>query len=882
LRDDSHMAVDSRRDSDDGTLLERDVELSILADALEAVAVSRRGRVIMIAGEAGIGKTSLVRAFGAGPNSTRILSGACDSLHTPRPLGPLVDIAGQLGGELDELVEGNPSPSEVVAALGVQLPRASPTVIVVEDLHWADEATLDVIRLLARRLEELSALILITYRDTELDRVHPVRIMLGEFPRIGVTRVRLAPLSADAIEQLAAPHGVDARELARTTGGNPFYVTEALAAGEVSVSDTVRDAVLARAARVAPGARRLLDAVAITPAGAELWLLEVLAGTDLAHLETCLASGMLRSEGEAVAFRHEIARVAVEEALPPDQRLALHREALTALATPLAGRPDPTRLAHHAEAAGDAQAVLRYATAAGQRAAALRAHREAAAQYARALRFADDLPSEERAELLERRSQECYLIDALDDAIEARRAALAEYRGRGDRLREGDTHRWLSRLFWFAGDNPAAQAEAERAVRLLEMLPPGRELAMAYSNMAQLRMLANDLRGTRSWATRAIRLAEQLGETDILAHALNNLGSAEARAGRPEGVSRLERSLALAKESGLEEPILRAHVNLASTGIETRDYTLGDRHLEAGIAYCRGHDLDAWEQYLAGWKARSLLEQGHWDEAAERATDVMSHAGIAPPSRVTALAVIGRLRARRGDSDPWGPLDEAWELAQATGELQRLAPVACARAEARWLAGELGLVAAETDATVRLAIATEGAWPLGELCLWRRRAGIDEGMPEIVPAEPFRLELEGEPEAAARAWEKLGCPYEAALALASSEHEASLRTSLAELQRLGARAAASRVARALRERGIRDVRQGPRASTRENPAGLTARQLEVLALVAEGMRNAEIAKRLVVSRKTVDHHVSAILRKLGVDTRTEAAAEATRLRLIAR
>ena len=238
--------------------------------------------------------------------------------------------------------------------------------------------------------------------------------------------------------------------------------------------------------------------------------------------------------------------------------------------------------------------------------------------------------------------------------------------------------------------------------------------------------------------------------------------------------------------------------------------------------------------------------------------------------------VLGRLRARRGDPDPWGPLDEAAELAQPTGELQRLAPVATARAEARWFAGEVDAVAAETEPALALATARENEWVAGELCLWRRRAGIDEATPAAV-ATPFALELSGDAEEAARWWQTAGCPYEAAMALSLSQSEASLRLSLAELQRLGARPAAARVARTLRERGARDLRQGPRSATLDNPALLTARELEVLELLGEGLRNAQIADSLVLSRKTVDHHVSAILRKLDASTRTQAVAAAARL-----
>jgi AAA ATPase domain len=354
-----------------GVLLERGAELAMLADRLEAVEHSPRGHVLLVGGEAGVGKTALARRFcDERRQSARILWGACDPLFTPSPLGPLRVVAEETGGELEEVVARGAMPHAVVTALARELGARVPTVFVLEDVHWADEATLDVLRLLARRVETVPALVVATYRDDQLDRSHPLRILLGELAtRRTVGRVKLTRLSPGAVARLAEPHGVDAGELYRKTAGNPFFVVEALATGGEGIPDTVRDAVLARAARLSPAGAMLLEAVAVVPPRAEPWLLEALAGDAADRLDECLASGMLVSEPAGVAFRHELARLAVEESVSPHRKVGLHRRVLAALADPPGDGPDLARLAHHAEAAGDTEMVVRFAPAAGAHAA---------------------------------------------------------------------------------------------------------------------------------------------------------------------------------------------------------------------------------------------------------------------------------------------------------------------------------------------------------------------------------------------------------------------------------------------------------------------------------------------------------------------------------
>ncbi|HEX4929534.1 MAG TPA: AAA family ATPase, partial [Gaiellaceae bacterium] len=326
------------------------------------------GRLVFVGGEAGVGKTALVRGFVADRPALR---GSCENLTTATPLGPFLDVGIELEAE----------PRRVAAALLRELDRTP--LLVLEDVHWADQASLDVLRVLGRRIDSTSALVLATYRDDEIEGDHPLRIVLGELTSApAVSRVGVPRLSLDAVRELAEPQGADAEAIHRLTQGNAFYVTEILAAGGSALPETVRDAVLARVARLEPGARRLLEVVSVVPARTELSLLEAVAPDDVEHLEACLASGVLRDDSDGVAFRHELARLAVESAVPARRRRELHAELVGALA----GTGHVSRLAHHAEGAGDVAAVLEYSLEAARRASAASAHREAAAQYARALR----------------------------------------------------------------------------------------------------------------------------------------------------------------------------------------------------------------------------------------------------------------------------------------------------------------------------------------------------------------------------------------------------------------------------------------------------------------------------------------------------------------
>jgi DNA-binding CsgD family transcriptional regulator len=858
-------------------LLERAQQRAVLDGTLADVLAGGRGRMVLLGGEAGVGKTSLLRGFTSAQRG-RVVWGGCDPLFAPRPLGPLFEVADSAGGELADLVASEAKPHEVASALVAELAAPKGSVLVLEDLHWADEATLDVLRLLARQVERAPALVLASYRDDELERTHPLRVVLGELATSpAVTRLELAPLSAGAVAELASSHQVDPEDLYRSTAGNPFYVSEVLAAGGSEIPATVRDAVLARAMRLDPQARELLEAVAVVPPQADLGLLERLAPNQFDRLEECLVSGMLNAVPGGVAFRHELARLAVEESLTPGRALELHRSALEALANPPGAVPDLTRLAHHADAAGDHAAVLRFAPAAAARAASLGAHREAAAQYERALRYAEAEAPDIKAELLELCSDELYLSGQVERAVPLAKQALAYRRELGDKLKEGNSLRFYSHLLSFVGRPDEGERACREAIDLLEQLEPGPELAFAYSTLAQRCLNWDEREGALHWAARAQALAERLGDQATLIHTMITIAAAEARDMSPAGHAKLERALEIARSAGLEDLTGRAYLNLLWLDLRAGAYAAAAHRLDPGLEYCADRGLDYWRLCMLSLRARMDTDAGRWTEAADTAESVLRDPREPRVATVFALTARGLVRARRGDPGAWEALDAAIALAEPTGEIQQIAPAMAARAEAAWLEGRGGEMAAPLQAAIELALRRTVPCEAGELARWAGRLGLETDAEPAAAASPYAAELAGDWEKAAREWDALGCPYDAALARAETGDADQLRRALDELQALGARPAAAIVARRLRELGARGVPRGPRKATRSNRAGLTPRELEVLALVSEGLRNSDIAERLFLSEKTVDHHVSAILRKLDARTRGEASVKALRL-----
>jgi len=857
--------------------LEREAQLAALGE-YAAEARQGNGRLVLIAGEAGVGKSALVEHVQRGLPEATWGWGACDGLFTPRPLGPLFDIASKLGGELMELCAADAPREELFSALLRQVSVADELhVLVVEDIHWADEATIDLLRFLGRRIREAPVLLLATYRDEGPTATGPLRFALGDLAtQRPVRRISLPPLSAGAVALLASGSGLDPGALYRLTGGNPFYVSQAVAAGMNEVPASARDAVLARAARLGSDSRAALDAAALIGARVELALLELITGCPPSAVDELLASGLIAGDGMMLQFRHEIARLAVEGAVAGHRRSAIHARALSSLQA--LGCDDDARMAFHAEAAGDGPAALRHASAAARRAAALASHREAAAQFGRALRFAQGADPATVAGLYDGYAYEASLLDHWQEAADARERALARWRGVGDRRHEGDTLRWLAYSLCSLSRGGEGIAAARAAIALLEPLGPTVELAWAYACLATMWMVRRANADAIGLARRAQAVAGPLGLTEVLSDALNTEACAVHATGA-EWAGTLRRALDTALAGQHETEVARAYVNLHSCYVADRDWAAAERYFTEGAAYCDDHDITTYSIFLRSEHTMALERTGRWDEAVAICHELLRKGGPSPNIRLCPLNRLGTIRARRAEPGVWECLDEAIGYADGSGEAQSIVPVRLTRAEAFWLDGRLADARREAELADDAAGGCDG-WDRGAVAVWLQRTGSARP-PRGGLAAPHRRQLDGDWAGAARLWTDLGCPYEAGLALLGSPDEASLREALWIFTDLGAAAAVRLTRQRMRRLNIRSIPAGPRTATRAHPLGLTRREREVLELICAQHTNAEIAAKLFISVKTVGHHVSAVLAKLGVPTRGAAAARAAELGLVA-
>ena len=834
--------------------------------------------MVVVTGEAGAGKTTLVQHFIDGLGEARVLWGACDPMATPRPLGPIHDMAVDLGAHAARQLLEAGAPYEIFAAVFEEL-RRRPALTVVDDVHWADQGTIDLLRFLLRRLESTGTLVVVTMRDDELGIDHPVRSLLGDAARSARAEVvALAPLSVSGVAALAGGRNVDPARLHRRTAGNPFFVTELLDHGADDLPATVRDAVLARTAGLSDAAWELLYLLVCAPESIPDQLLPAL-GIGLPPLRELHELRLIRRGQRGVAFRHDLSRQAVASTLPPGSEAALHRRLLDALeAVPGA---DPSVLAHHALGAGDAAAILRHSAAAGRAAARSGAHTQAAELYARALERAVAAPAADRAELLEAVATEYYLIDRLEDAIAASARAMRVREEAADHVGMAANHHALAVYHWYNAERPQADEHASAAVNAFAATRPDDRdnsvLGHALAMQAFLSLHASNVAAAHEHIEHARRAAARTDEPTVGVRVRLIDGLLRVVEGDVASRSRVVDLLDQAGDD-YDDVYSSGYSNLSFLDVEHRRFQEAAHLLASSITMSVERDLPICRAWQIGTRGRLKLLTGDWDGALTDADEVLSGRS-APLARFwphMERAIVG-LR-RHGDAG--AELDAAWSLASRYGERLRLLHAAAAIAERAWLTGRpddrLGACA-----DLLAAPAAPGQqWARGELAVWLHRLGGVTLTGTTGIAEPYACELGGDTARAAATWGELGAPFEQALALALSHDPATARTAVDALDRLGADAVAAKVRSVLRAGGLLAVPARRRAATRANPAGLTARQVEVLRHLGDGLTNAELGEALFISAKTVDHHVSAILTKLGVASRREAVRAAREMGLL--
>lgn len=850
-------------------LLEREAPRARLEAALSA-ARRGKGRIVTVEGEAGIGKTSLVLDFAeAHRGDARVHVGACEHLSTPEPLGPLRDIARESQGRFAVSASGQLATFE--ALLRLLTGGRGPALLVIEDLHWADDPTLDAMRYLGRRIRDAPVLVAVTFRNDEPGSQDRLASLWTDMPRDGRERLDLRPLSFEAVSRLARSGGRAARDVFDATGGNPFHVTEFLAAAEDAVPRSVHDATLARAARLSLQARRVLDCAAISPRQIREASLRLLAGdADHAGVEECLRSGMLNARAGALAFRHELARRAIHDAMAPLRRRELHAAALVLLK----GRDDvgAAEIAHHAEEAGAEDELVAASVRAAEEAGALGARREAVAHLAKALTHGTWLSNRERADLLERQAEAGELCGAYDTALAAIGDAIGVYRRAGDVLGLGNALRISARLVWLQGEAALADEQIREALDVLRGHADTWQYAMALSSQAQLDSLSDRNELATRHGRDAMDLAERLNRWDIYLHALTNVAMNLAQVDPDAGLALITQGIAEARARDEPDFLPRMYV--------IKTYALASHRLhegifeafEAGFQAAIEREIAPLEAYMRGARAGVLLDLGRLAEAVSEAEYVLHGPYPRGMARFPALIAVSRARVRLG-LPPENALEEARALPTASRENMRLGPIAVADAEAAWL-GEAGSAAADRLRIVldRVVRARNQLILAAEAALWLTILGEPPDLPADVLASfppPHRLHVTGRWREAAAAWAEANAPYEQAIALSAGD-EAAQRAALALFDTIGAAPAARRLRHAMRQAGVRGVPSGPRTARRNDPAGLTPRQNQVLALLAEGLSNGDIAERLSTSPKTVEHHVGAILAAFDAPSRARA------------
>lgn len=851
-------------------LVEREHELEVLHQAHAKIAL-KGGNVVLIYGEAGIGKTSLVQTFldDLQPESP-IAQGLCDPLSTPRPMGPIRDVARSV---MKLLPDGEQSLFDGMVETLTDSPHRH--VIVLEDMHWADQASLDWLQYFGRRISQLPVMLLVTFRHTDVDPAHPLRSALGVIPSQRTHRLHLQPLSINAVAGMNLPPGMSVTRLYEITNGNAFFISEILGNPQdaVSVPESIVDAVNARINLLNSDPISVLEVCSCFPARIDPDYLEEVVGrsvlSEVAELEK---RQFLTVTDDGYRFRHELARLATLQRLSEIDRQHVHSRLLDILLKQEDAQSILADIIHHGEGAGDHHMILRYSPKAAQQAAAVGAHREAAQYLSIAIRHIDHAEPEIAASILESWAYEAGLSLAIDeDVIAAREQAIGLWKALGRQERVGDNLRWLSRLHWYRGEPDKAQSYLEDAIEVLQQ-EQSETSALTFGLRAQFHMLRDEMDAAETWGLKALDIARSVDAPEVIVHALNTIGSARLFRGKLDGEESLRESLKISLHHGLHEQAARVYTNLSECLIELGQLDKAERLIEEGITFDTAHDLDAWTYYLVGRKAQLRFEQDRFAESVDIARGVLSRENQTILMQLPARIYLARSLLRTGDNEAPALLEAALADALQVGELQYIAVVRTALVEAAALWDKPSVAEPHIAELRKLPLEALSARKWVEFLFWARRSSVDCTSDLALPTSAaFKADSEGDYERAAALFKKDGSRYFAAIAIASKGSASALAMADELFSDIDAQAGRKYIRLLFTEHApqLPALARGPYAVARNHPYGLTKKEQDVLSLIVDGHDNSHIASTMSRSKRTIENHVSSILVKFGVRNRLE-------------
>ena len=838
-------------------LVERSEQLDRMWEAVARS--STQGELLLISGEAGHGKTSLIEAFVSGlDHRYTVLAASCDPVAVPTPFAALFEIIDDLPPDLAEGIRQGERRQEIFGGMLAVL-DSDPTVLILEDLQWADETTLGLVRYLGRRLANTRSILVLSYRPEEVDTEHPLLVVLADLGPMA-SHLVVPSLTLAGVREMAEGVDAEAESIHRATGGNPFFVEEVLASPEEDLPASVGAAIMAGVSKLPTGSLDLLEMVALSPEGLDLRFAETISPETAANIDAACQRRLLVEDRGRLRCRHDLIRLTVDQSIPPARRRRIHEKLLAGLTENTSSRRDMARLAHHAVRAGDAQRAIEYSLAAATFAGSEGANRQARLHYDDALAFRDEMDRATLDRALRGSADVNCATNHLRQATETAR----------DRLKlAGNEHDLGDRLAWSAfiasrwGNVALARADADRAVQLHEHHQECPELTRAKSVLTTLAVWEGDWRTASDLAEQNVRTASELGSRELLAAGLLSLGKAQALIGVDGWETHLEEAARIGGELGQLETVCSALNSLAFFPYWSLDIRTARERFTTGIEFAASREMDAWYVAMAASKAGCDLAAGEWETAGQ----VLERAIAWPTCSSTdceARVLLATLRCRQGAADADQLVESALTQTDADGTYHERVMASVLAMEAAWL----GIVPqdAASDRYRRAKALVERSGDPNATARLRYWASI-------LGWEPLTKSESGVT-ARVAALSSSGFEFEARVLQATLD-----APPLAEifdwLSRRGAVGTMRALRRDLRDRGVRGVPASPRSSTTSNPGGLTNRQVDVLELLAAGHTNADIAAQLFISEKTVGHHVSAILQKLHVENRVQAAALAS-------